>query len=183
LHSSRQYRYETVVEIQWPLDTEIALMDELADKYLKTYQVWHHRRLILTLSKKAREELAFVANILQKDEKNYHTWAHRQWVLAFYNDDALWAGELDFVDTMINKDVRNNSVWHHRFFVVFQSGVRDGEEDRERVVRRELMYVLCRRAHQPKHLVNVLVSSQLHKAEYLARAEQRVGVELPSRRA
>ncbi|KAJ7869142.1 hypothetical protein B0H14DRAFT_293353 [Mycena olivaceomarginata] len=139
-YSAWQYRYETVVEIQWPLDTEIALMDELADKYLKTYQVWHHRRLILTLSKKAREELAFVANILQKDEKNYHTWAHRQWVLAFYNDDALWAGELDFVDTMINKDVRNNSVWHHRFFVVFQSGVRDGEEDRERVVRRELIY-------------------------------------------
>jgi len=44
------------------------------------------------------------------------------------------------VDTMINRDVRNNSVWHHRFFVVFQSGVRDGEEDRERVVRRELIY-------------------------------------------
>ncbi|KAF8190430.1 hypothetical protein K438DRAFT_1971290 [Mycena galopus ATCC 62051] len=139
-YSAWQYRYETVVEIQWPLDTEMVLMDELADKYLKTYQVWHHRRLILTLSKKAREELAFVTKILKKDEKNYHTWAHRQWILAFHNDDALWAGELDFVDTMINRDVRNNSVWHHRFFVVFQSGVRDGEEDRERVVRRELIY-------------------------------------------
>ncbi|KAF7344501.1 hypothetical protein MSAN_01932000 [Mycena sanguinolenta] len=139
-YSAWQYRYETVVAIQWPLETEIALMDELADKYLKTYQVWHHRRLILTLSKEAREELAFVAKILQQDEKNYHTWAHRQWILAFYNDDALWAGELDFVDTMMNKDVRNNSVWHHRFFVVFQSGVREGEENRERVVRRELIY-------------------------------------------
>ncbi|KAK7044574.1 hypothetical protein R3P38DRAFT_2879551 [Favolaschia claudopus] len=139
-YSAWQYRYETVLKIQWPLENEIALMDELADKFLKTYQVWHHRRLILTLSKKAKEELAFVEKILRQDQKNYHTWAHRQWVLAFFNEDALWAGELDFVDTMMNKDVRNNSAWHHRFFVVFQSGVRDGEEDRERVVRRELIY-------------------------------------------
>jgi protein farnesyltransferase/geranylgeranyltransferase type-1 subunit alpha len=139
----RQYRYETVVEIKWPLDVEMTLMDELADKFLKTYQVWHHRRLILMLTKKAKEELAFIAKILAEDEKNYHTWAHRQWILAYYNDDALWAGELDFVDAMMNKDVRNNSAWHHRFFVVFQSGVREGEEDRERILRRELMYVIA----------------------------------------
>ncbi|KAJ6504789.1 hypothetical protein C8R47DRAFT_158472 [Mycena vitilis] len=140
-YSAWQYRYETVLAIDWPLDVEMKLMDELADKYLKTYQVWHHRRLILVRADTARAELHFVARILQQDEKNYHTWAHRQWVLAYYNDDALWGGELDFVDNMMNRDVRNNSVWHHRFFVVFQSGVREGEEDRERVVRRELIYV------------------------------------------
>ncbi|KAJ7691771.1 hypothetical protein B0H17DRAFT_1010883 [Mycena rosella] len=143
-YSAWQYRYETIVALQSPLDVELALMDELADKYLKTYQVWHHRRLLLTLQPTpaaAAAELVFVAKILREDEKNYHTWAHRQWVLAFFNDDALWAGELDFVDAMMNRDVRNNSVWHHRFFVVFHSGVREGEEDRERVVRRELIYV------------------------------------------
>ncbi|KAJ7640833.1 hypothetical protein DFH06DRAFT_623398 [Mycena polygramma] len=140
-YSAWQYRYETVLAIDWPLDVEMKLMDELADKYLKTYQVWHHRRLILVRADTARAELHFVARILQQDEKNYHTWAHRQWVLAYYNDDALWGGELDFIDNMMNRDVRNNSVWHHRFFVVFQSGVREGEEDRERVVRRELIYV------------------------------------------
>ncbi|KAJ6595639.1 hypothetical protein DFH09DRAFT_1357567 [Mycena vulgaris] len=41
-----QYRYETIVALNWPLDAELALMDERADKYLKTYQVWHHRRLL-----------------------------------------------------------------------------------------------------------------------------------------
>ncbi|KAG6857972.1 hypothetical protein C0995_003655, partial [Termitomyces sp. Mi166 len=40
----------------------------------------------------------------------------------------LWAGELDFVETIIVQDVRNNSAWHHRFFVVFQSGIREGAD-------------------------------------------------------
>ncbi|KAJ7037926.1 hypothetical protein C8F04DRAFT_385393 [Mycena alexandri] len=142
-YSAWQYRYETLLALESSLEAEVALMDELADKYLKTYQVWHHRRLLLIRAglPGAPAELAFIAKILRQDEKNYHTWAHRQWVLAFYNDDGLWAGELDFVDTMMNKDVRNNSVWHHRFFVVFQAGVRQGEEDRERIVRREIIYV------------------------------------------
>ncbi|KAJ7742689.1 hypothetical protein DFH07DRAFT_38737 [Mycena maculata] len=142
-YSAWQYRYETLLALDAPLDTEVALMDELADKYLKTYQVWHHRRLLLLRrgARAAAAELAFVGRILQRDEKNYHTWAHRQWLLASFNDDVLWGGELDFVDSMMNRDVRNNSAWHHRFFVVFQSGVREGEADRERIVRRELIYV------------------------------------------
>ncbi|KAJ7064930.1 hypothetical protein C8F01DRAFT_1128787 [Mycena amicta] len=139
-YSAWQYRYETVIALKWPLDVEMTLMDELADKYLKTYQVWHHRRLIILLTGHAAPELPYVAKILAQDEKNYHTWAHRQWLLAFHNDDALWAGELDFIDAMMNKDLRNNSVWHHRFFVVFQSGVRDGEQDRQRITRREIIY-------------------------------------------
>ncbi|KAJ7178522.1 hypothetical protein C8R43DRAFT_871529 [Mycena crocata] len=140
-YSAWQYRYETLLELQWPLDVELKLMDELADKYLKTYQVWHHRRLLLLRTRLPAPELAFIAQVLHQDEKNYHTWSHRQFVLSHFNDDALWAGELDFVDAMMNMDVRNNSVWHHRFFVVFQSGVREGEEDRERIIRRELIYV------------------------------------------
>ncbi|KAF7316368.1 hypothetical protein MIND_00155600 [Mycena indigotica] len=142
-YSAWQYRYETVVALDWPLDVEMTLMDELADKFLKTYQVWHHRRLLIMcigLSAAGRE-LGYIKQILAQDEKNYHTWSHRQWLLAFFNDEGLWAGELDFIDTMVNRDLRNNSAWHHRFFVVFQSGVREGEEDRERIVRRELVYV------------------------------------------
>ncbi|KAJ6612684.1 protein prenylyltransferase [Mycena sp. CBHHK59/15] len=142
-YSAWQYRYETLLELDAPLETELALMDELADKYLKTYQVWHHRRLLLGRTRGAAAELAFVARALRADEKNYHTWAHRQWVLAAFGDadPALWTTELDLVDAMMNRDVRNNSAWHHRFFVVFQSGVREGEEDRARVARRELIYV------------------------------------------
>ncbi|KAF7325342.1 hypothetical protein MVEN_02634900 [Mycena venus] len=119
-YSAWQYRYETVVDIQWPLESEIALMDELADRYLKTYQVWHHRRLILVLSKKAKEELAFIAKILQKDEKNYHTWAHRQWVPR-----VLQRGRVRGTTVSLSSS---------------NQGVREGEEDRQRVVRRELIY-------------------------------------------
>jgi protein farnesyltransferase/geranylgeranyltransferase type-1 subunit alpha len=116
-------------------------MDELGIKYLKTYQVWHHRRLLLQLTHESSHELRFITAVLKEDAKNYHTWSHRQWVLAFFNDDDLWAGELDFVDLMLAKDVRNNSAWHHRFFVVFQSGVREGEEDKQRIIKRELRFV------------------------------------------
>jgi len=60
----------------------------------------------------------------------------------FIDDDDLWRGELDFVENAIGDDVRNNSAWHHRYFIVFGCRVRPGEEDRARVARRELTYVL-----------------------------------------
>jgi protein farnesyltransferase/geranylgeranyltransferase type-1 subunit alpha len=129
-----------------PLDLELRLMDELAIRFLKTYQVWHHRRLILTQTRKPAPELTFIADSLQTDEKNYHTWSYRQWLLAHFNDEDLWVGELDFVEDMLEQDVRNNSAWHHRFFTVFGCGVRRGEEDRDVVVRRELECVLSRRS-------------------------------------
>ena len=114
-------------------------MDELAIVHLKTYQVWHHRRLLLTLlrdrviqssdnvlaestdftSTYPASELRFIARGLSEDAKNYHTWAYRQWILSHFNSDDLWAGELKFVEDMLDEDVRNNSAWHHRFFVVF----------------------------------------------------------------
>ncbi|KAJ8518841.1 hypothetical protein ONZ45_g4139 [Pleurotus djamor] len=139
-YTAWQYRYRTLMALKSPLDVELKLMDELAVEHLKTYQVWHHRRLILTESRNPEQELEFIEQSLKRDTKNYHTWSHRQWVLSYFNDDDLWRGELDFVDTMLNQDVRNNSAWHHRFFVVFQSGVREGESDRERVIKRELTY-------------------------------------------
>jgi protein farnesyltransferase/geranylgeranyltransferase type-1 subunit alpha len=125
-----------------PLDLELRLMDELAVKHLKTYQVWHHRRLILTEIRKPGPELEFIARSLKVDAKNYHTWSYRQWILAYFNDNALWSNELEFVEQMLTHDLRNNSAWHHRFFVVFQCGVRQGDEDRDVVVKRELAYVM-----------------------------------------
>ncbi|THH11951.1 hypothetical protein EW145_g356 [Phellinidium pouzarii] len=119
-------------------------MDELAEKFLKTYQVWHHRRLLLqrgVFGDSPAAELAFIAQALASDVKNYHTWAYRQWVLAHFNQDALWAGELRYVEDMLEEDIRNNSAWNHRFFVVFASGIRNEEKDRADVVRRELTFV------------------------------------------
>lgn len=130
-------------------------MDELAIKFLKTYQVWHHRRLLLQLGALGSSpaiELVFIAEGLSKDEKNYHTWAYRQWVLAHFNRDELWAGELPFVEEMLEIDVRNNSAWNHRFFVVFSSGVRTGDEDREKVVQRELAFAKEKIALAPNNM-------------------------------
>ncbi|KAH7886877.1 hypothetical protein F5I97DRAFT_1936482 [Phlebopus sp. FC_14] len=140
-YSAWQYRYKTLIALNSPLNDELRLMDELAVKYLKTYQVWHHRRLLVQQTRTPAPELVFIANCLQVDTKNYHTWSYRQWILAHFNDDSLWSGELDFVESMLSNDLRNNSAWHHRFFVVFQSGVRNGDEDRDEVIRRELTYV------------------------------------------
>ena len=119
-YSAWQYRYDTLVAIDAPLETELKLMDELAVKYLKSYQVWHHRRLLVTLMRKPRPELTFITRSLAEDSKNYHTWSYRQWLLVYFKEDeSLWTGELDFVDEMLGQDVRNNSAWHHRFFVVW----------------------------------------------------------------
>ena len=163
----RQYRYETLVALLFPdsdpkpskllashplITYETSLMDELAVQFLKTYQVWHHRRLLVSLILNPKRELQFIQDSLEVDTKNYHTWSYRQWVLAFFGgttvatdegDDAesegdLWAGELGFVDSMLVQDVRNNSAWHHRFFVVWACGVREGDTDREKVLEREL---------------------------------------------
>lgn len=113
-------------------------MDDIATKFLKTYQVWHHRRLLAPEVRKPAYELDFIAKGLQEDAKNYHTWAYRQWILAEFNEDDLWAGELQFVEDMLRQDVRNNSAWHHRFFVLWDSGVHAGQEDRAETLRNEL---------------------------------------------
>lgn len=140
--------------MQAPLDVELRLMDRIAIDFLKTYQVWHHRRLLLTQLTSpsspqsqgkdpidlAQTELEFIAKVLHVDTKNYHTWSYRQWLLAHFDDEALWLGELPYVDDLIEKDVRNNSAWHHRFFIVFGRGARTGATAKEanEVLRREI---------------------------------------------
>ena len=140
----RQHRYKTVIALKVPLEEELTRMDEIATTFLKTYQVWHHRRLLLTALNSvdtAARELVFLMSVLAHDAKNYHTWSFRQWILAHFNDEVhLWRGERPYVERLLEDDVRNNSAWHHRFFVVFASGVRAGDEDRERVLRRELAF-------------------------------------------
>lgn len=129
-------------------------MDELAELHLKTYQVWHHRRLLLlqgALGDIPTAELDFIARGLNVDAKNYHTWAYRQWLLAHFNRDELWAGELDYIESKLDEDMRNNSAWHHRFFVVFGSGVRKGEEDRKEVARREFTFTKEKIAAAPNN--------------------------------
>lgn len=143
----RQYRYDTLIIIGASLEKELELMDEISKKFIKYYQVWHHRRLLQTKLCKPLPELTFIAKILAIDEKNYHTWAYRQWLLVHFNQPELWDGELPFAELLLSGDVRNNSAWHHRFFVVFETGAHAGSlEDeegggRDEVLRRELRFV------------------------------------------
>ncbi|KAI0716811.1 protein prenylyltransferase [Earliella scabrosa] len=143
-YTAWQHRYKTVMALKLPLDEELELMDEIATTFLKTYQVWHYRRLLLTALNSvptAVRELEFLKSVLQADAKNYHTWSYRQWILAHFNDEPrLWAGERAYIEQLLEEDVRNNSAWHHRFFVIFSSGVRAGDEDRDQVLRRELSF-------------------------------------------
>ncbi|KAG8857107.1 CAAX geranylgeranyltransferase alpha subunit [Serendipita sp. 411] len=151
-YSVWQYRYETLMALNSSLEKEIRLMDELALAHMKFYQVWHHRKLLMMKHKRPLAELSFIAKVLAMDVKNYHTWAYRQWLLTYFDDDELWRYELPFVDLLLKEDVRNNSAWHHRFFVVFDSGVRDGDEDRAMVIRRELSYSKQKIALAPNNL-------------------------------
>lgn len=157
----RQYRYRVLLAINAPLDEELKLMDPLATQHMKSYQVWHHRRLLFTqltaipltattakplpdAFELATSELDFIGSVLALDSKNYHTWSYRQWILAHLNDERLWLGELPYVDDMLETDVRNNSAWHHRFFITFSRGSRSSgatQEEQAGVLQREITYV------------------------------------------
>ncbi|KAH9836195.1 protein prenylyltransferase [Rhodofomes roseus] len=156
-YSAWQYRYKTLLAMGADLEAELRLMDDFAVTNMKTYQVWHHRRLLLTALRSpaaAAAELAFTARVLAGDAKNYHTWSYRQWLLVHFNDDdegGLWAGERAWVEELLEKDVRNNSAWHHRFLVVWASGVRRGDEDREAVGRTESAFAKDKIALAPNN--------------------------------
>lgn len=110
-YTAWQYRYETLLSLlpstasKELLDRELELLDELALKHMKSYQVWHHRRLLLLLSvgkrdekqqqglsstdvERVKRELEFISTSFEEDSKNYHTWSYRQWVLAHFFGDA-----------------------------------------------------------------------------------------------
>ena len=180
-------------------------MDELAEKHLKTYQVWHHRRLLLlrgaltagtpdpedpsAIESGIKRELDFIERGLRTDAKNYHTWAYRQWLLAHFNPpSSIWWKELEYIESMLEEDVRNNSAWHHRFFVVFQSGVHEGDEDRDAAVKRELAFAKEKIALAPNnasawnYLRGVLDNSGMPYA-FLSQFAQMYAVERPEGQA
>lgn len=137
--NGRQYRYETLIATSAPLEPELVLTNTLTKASPKTYQVWHHRRLLLTALRDPVPELAFNEEVLKADPKNYHTWSHRQWLLVHFDQADLWASELPLVERLLADDVRNNSAWHHRFFVSSENGNNAGTgECSEDTVRREL---------------------------------------------
>ena len=51
----------------------------------KNYQIWYHRRSLLSLltitSTTFATELQYVTEVLLDDSKNYHAWSHRQFLV------------------------------------------------------------------------------------------------------
>ncbi|CAE6437386.1 unnamed protein product, partial [Rhizoctonia solani] len=150
-YSVWQYRWETLLALGLPLEDELEWSDGVVKRFIKNYQGWHHRRLLITKLRKPLPELSFISAALKQDTKNYHTWAYRQWLLAEFNLPELWTGELDYVEELLDEDFRNNSAWHHRYFVVFGSGVRQGEEDRDAIIRREISFTKQKIAIAPNN--------------------------------
>jgi protein farnesyltransferase/geranylgeranyltransferase type-1 subunit alpha len=136
-------------------------MEDVAIQFLKTYQVWHHRRLLLIRLKNPLPELLFISNALESDEKNYHTWAYRQWILNHFAaelGDQVWDDEINFVESMLEDDIRNNSAWHHRFFVVRHPS---SSSEREEILRRELRYGASSSASQDSEKVPRYVKTKI----------------------
>ncbi|EXJ79349.1 hypothetical protein A1O3_08851 [Capronia epimyces CBS 606.96] len=100
---------------------ELDWLEEISERNLKNYQIWHHRQLLVSLLPKLpTTEPEFVAHILSFDSKNYHVWTYRQWLCRRFPDPLLTTEmELQAVDALISEDVRNNSAWNHRYFVCF----------------------------------------------------------------
>ncbi|KAK4936834.1 CAAX geranylgeranyltransferase alpha subunit [Elasticomyces elasticus] len=101
--------------------TEFEWLDGISERTLKNYQIWHHRKLLMSLlSTMPPTEPEFLAHILSFDSKNYHVWTYRQWLCRRFPNPLLTTDmELEAIDALINEDVRNNSAWNHRYFVCF----------------------------------------------------------------
>ncbi|GAB6025014.1 hypothetical protein CHUAL_010126 [Chamberlinius hualienensis] len=97
------------------LKEELKYVGEMIVDHPKTYQLWHHRGVVVGWLQDSTEELSFTEKVLEIDAKNYHAWQHRQWVLKTFN---VWENEVPFIDRLLAEDVRNNSAWNHRYFVI-----------------------------------------------------------------
>jgi protein farnesyltransferase/geranylgeranyltransferase type-1 subunit alpha len=120
------------------LKAELEWLNPLALKFLKNYQIWHHRQMVVDKLGSCEGETDFIECMMEGDAKNYHVWSYRQWLVKRF---GLWdKGEIEAVEELLERDVRNNSAWNHRWYVVF--GRPDGEQvfgDKD-VVTRELQY-------------------------------------------
>ncbi|KAJ5824232.1 Protein prenyltransferase alpha subunit [Penicillium robsamsonii] len=120
------YRAKILFALDKDLNEELSWLNDVSLKYLKNYQIWHHRQVLL--SSKAHfptfppKEADFLMEMFAQDSKNYHVWTYRHWLVRHF---GLWdqPRELEDVEFLLKADVRNNSAWNHRYMLRF--GPRD----------------------------------------------------------
>ncbi|WWC71526.1 uncharacterized protein I206_105484 [Kwoniella pini CBS 10737] len=141
-----QFRMATLLALHKDLEDELQLMNEFAIQNLKSYQVWHHRLLLLTHISPLdpSSEIDYIHQSLLPDPKNYHTWAYLHWLYShFYTlgriSQKQWQAELQWCEEMLRVDGRNNSAWGWRWFLrVARPGAEKGKDGLED----ELKYAL-----------------------------------------
>ncbi|KOS47089.1 hypothetical protein ACN38_g1961 [Penicillium nordicum] len=120
------YRAKILFALEKDLNEELSWLNDVSLKYLKNYQIWHHRQVLL--SSKSHfptfppKEADFLMEMFAQDSKNYHVWTYRHWLVRHFK---LWdqPRELEDVEFLLKADVRNNSAWNHRYMLRF--GPRD----------------------------------------------------------
>jgi protein farnesyltransferase/geranylgeranyltransferase type-1 subunit alpha len=118
-YTAWQYRIKCLVELKADMREELAFAVELSEDNPKCYQVWQHRRAVVSVLGSPENELAATAAYLREDTKNYHTWSYRQWLLRTFGGASAWAQDLrDTAGLLVALDVRNNSLWNQRSFLL-----------------------------------------------------------------
>ncbi|KAI0169655.1 protein prenylyltransferase [Hypoxylon sp. FL1284] len=123
------YRFAIVDALNISIPDEIEWLNDVSLTYIKNYQIWNHRQLLLDrlypalaasradVESLGRSERRFLDRMLEEDTKNYHVWSYRQYLVRKL---GLWdEAERRGVEALIRDDVRNNSAWSHRFFLAF----------------------------------------------------------------
>jgi protein farnesyltransferase/geranylgeranyltransferase type-1 subunit alpha len=119
---NRGYRMATLLALKKDLGEELELMNEFARVNLKSYQVWHHRLILMThiSPKDPQEEIDYIHEALLPDPKNYHTWAYLHWLFSHFADritEKQWDEEQVWCESLLKSDARNNSAWGWRWYL------------------------------------------------------------------
>lgn len=78
------FRRDILRALNTNLYEELEYTEEIICRNPKSYQVWHHRRVIVEWLNDGSKELALTEQVLNMDAKNYHAWQHRQWAIKTF---------------------------------------------------------------------------------------------------
>lgn len=142
---------------------EIEFINMITLNYSKTYQVWHHRRLLIDKLNECSQEKKILQKILDEDNKNFHCWSHRIWMIRRFNNIE---GEFEFIDKMLEIDVKNNSVWNYRFFLV--EYINKNNNEISDIIKKEIKYAFdkikyCLLNESPFSYINGLINKYKRK--------------------
>ncbi|KAL3465562.1 hypothetical protein BJX64DRAFT_285493 [Aspergillus heterothallicus] len=124
------YRAKIIFALEKDLLEELNWLNRVSLKYLKNYQIWHHRQVIMSSREHfptlPPKEMDFLMEMFAQDSKNYHVWTYRHWLVRHFE---LWDSprEIADINSLLNSDVRNNSAWNHRYMLRF--GPRSDQPD------------------------------------------------------